>query len=32
MSNSLTAKKELFIAAYIGEAKGNATEAARIAG
>lgn len=32
MANSLTAKQELFIAAYIGEARGNATEAARIAG
>ena len=28
----LTTKQELFIAAYIGEAHGNATEAARIAG
>lgn len=28
----LTAKQELFVAAYLGEAKGNATEAARIAG
>lgn len=27
-----TLKQELFIAAYLGEAKGNATEAARIAG
>ena len=28
----LTLKQELFIAAYLGEARGNATEAARIAG
>lgn len=28
----LTTRQELFIAAYLGEAKGNATEAARIAG
>ena len=28
----LTTRQELFVAAYLGEAKGNATEAARIAG
>lgn len=28
----LTTKQELFIAAYLGEARGNATQAARIAG
>lgn len=32
MVKALTAKQELFIAAYLGEARGNATEAARIAG
>lgn len=31
-SPKLTTKQELFIAAYLGEAHGNATEAARIAG
>lgn len=29
---SLTTRQELFVAAYLGEAHGNATEAARIAG
>lgn len=32
MVKPLSARQELFIAAYIGEAKGNASEAARIAG
>lgn len=32
MANGLTIKQEAFVAAYIGEAKGNATEAARIVG
>ena len=31
-SRRLTRKQQLFVAAYVGEAKGNATEAARIAG
>lgn len=31
-SRQLTIKQEAFIAAYLGEAKGNASEAARIAG
>lgn len=32
MATKLTAKQNAFVAAYIGSAKGNATEAARIAG
>lgn len=32
MANKLTHKQELFVNAYLGEAKGNATEAARLAG
>lgn len=32
MGNKLTHKQELFVNAYLGEAKGNATEAARLAG
>lgn len=32
MANGLTTKQEAFVAAYIGQAKGNATEAARLAG
>lgn len=32
MANGLTTKQEAFVAAYIGEARGNATEAARLAG
>lgn len=32
MATGLTLKQEAFVAAYIGEANGNATEAARIAG
>jgi hypothetical protein len=32
MPRNLTLKQELFISAYLGEAHGNATEAARIAG
>lgn len=32
MSKRLTLKQEAFIAAYLGDANGNATEAARIAG
>lgn len=32
MANNLTHKQELFVNAYLGEAKGNATEAARLAG
>lgn len=31
MANGLTTKQEAFVAAYIGQARGNATEAARIA-
>jgi len=31
-SDKLTLKQQLFVEAYLGEAKGNATEAARIAG
>ena len=32
MKSKLTPKQELFVDAYVGKAKGNATEAARIAG
>ena len=32
MPNGLTAKEHAFVAAYLGEARGNATKAAEIAG